>query len=262
MQVASNILLQSDAGAAGPGPASQAGQMQIMLCDRDLRSRLRLGRVLRRQGHSLTNVIDTAELADGRALAGIDLLILGIDCLDAADITFCQSIRSDSQIAVMIFAERPCEHNCVRALDAGADDYLPKTASDAELTARIRALARRAGLGTPQPAATALAAVAFDGWRYQPQRRMLTAPAGNIVILTDAEHDLLWTLLRNAGVPLGRDRLLELTRQRCRSSVDRSIDVLVSRLRRKLRIDGQAEPAIQTIRGLGYMLMTQVRPVP
>ena len=97
----------------------------------------------------------------------------------------------------------------------------------------------------------------FDGWTVSLPRRELQAPSGAVVDLTGAEFDLLVSLLDHAGRVIARERLIELSRTRMGDSTDRSVDVLVSRLRRKLTTEGSAPPIV-TVRGVGYMFNTTV----
>ncbi|WP_374652327.1 winged helix-turn-helix domain-containing protein, partial [Rhizorhabdus sp.] len=141
-------------------------------------------------------------------------------------------------------------------LEIGADDYLPKPFSTRELMARVRAVLRRGGMDRQSDVSRRNEA-SFDGWTVNFPRRELTSPTGAIVDLTGAEFDLLSSFVHNAQRVIARERLIELSRTRLGDASDRSIDVLVSRLRRKLQSAGKDAP-ITTVRGVGYMFNAEV----
>ena len=140
-------------------------------------------------------------------------------------------------------------------LEIGADDYLGKPFNPRELIARVRAVLRRRAEALPPVESAKL--YRFEGFTADPQIRRVTDPQGGDVELTGAEFDLLKTFLERPGRVLSRDQLLDLTRGRDGDVLDRSIDVLVSRLRRKLAESGAA-PLFKTVRNGGYQLAAKV----
>ena len=141
-------------------------------------------------------------------------------------------------------------------MELGADDYLPKPFGTRELIARIRAILRRVGVERG-PDEQRENEARFDGWIVNFPRRELRSPTGAIVDLTGAEFDLLGSFLSHPQRVIARERLIELSRTRMGDSSDRSIDVLVSRLRRKLSTEDRPAP-ITTVRGVGYMFNAEV----
>lgn len=115
----------------------------------------------------------------------------------------------------------------------------------------------RRGAGEPEAAERPRGILRFDGWTINQPRRELRSPTGAVIDLTGAEFDLLVSLCDHAGRVIARERLIELSRTRLGDSSDRSIDVLISRLRRKLSSAGNAAPIV-TVRGIGYMLSAAV----
>jgi DNA-binding response OmpR family regulator len=168
----------------------------------------------------------------------------------------CRALRQKMDVPIIFVSAKGSETDRVVGLELGADDYIAKPFGTRELVARVRAVLRRPPLaegGRKDQAGT----ISFDGWTMSLPRRQLKSPTGAIVDLTGAEFDLLTALCDNAQRVIARERLIELSRARLGDSSDRSVDVLVSRLRRKLSGTGRDAP-ILTVRGVGYMLNVPV----
>jgi two-component system OmpR family response regulator len=146
----------------------------------------------------------------------------------------------------------------ILGLEMGADDYLGKPFNPRELLARINAVLRRQSAAQTASAAGGATAFAFLGWRIDFRLRELRNPAGARVAMTSAEFDLLRTFCERPGRVLSRDSLLDLTQGRGAGSFERSIDVLVSRIRRKIETDPQDAALIKTVRSGGYMFTPSV----
>jgi two-component system, OmpR family, response regulator len=151
------------------------------------------------------------------------------------------------------------EADRVLGFELGADDYLPKPFGRRELLARVRAVLRRTRpvAGAEKAAQRAARQLRFDGWTVDTARRELLSPGGVIVDLSGAEYDLLLAFLEHPHRVLARDQILELSRGRLAERDDRSVDVLVSRMRRKLEGEG-GTAMIKTVRGSGYLFLPQV----
>jgi len=150
----------------------------------------------------------------------------------------------------------------ILGLEIGADDYLPKPFSARELLARIKVIFRRTRELDANTSQVRTDQINFAGWSLDTQRQLLTSPAGIAVSLSQSEYELLYILLSHAGRVLSRDQLLDLTRGREAGPYDRSIDVLIGRLRRRLGDDAKNPLIINTVRGRGYMLNATVHPRP
>jgi two-component system OmpR family response regulator len=149
------------------------------------------------------------------------------------------------------------ETDRIIGLEMGADDYLAKPFNPRELLARVKAVLRRAG--TARAATSTIGRVlAFDGWRLDTARRQLFSPEGMLVPLRAGEYELLLAFLDHPQRVLSRDQLLDLARGRNASAFDRSVDVQVSRLRRKIEPDPAEPRLIQTVRGGGYVFSAVV----
>jgi DNA-binding response OmpR family regulator len=187
----------------------------------------------------------------------VDLVILDVMLPGTSGLDICRTIRRDSDLPIIILSARTDETDRVLGLELGADDYVPKPFSTKELLARIRAVLRRRSADWQKPQ-DQRGLLRFQGWTLDIRKHELIAPTGARVELSGAEYALLVVLLDNAQRVIGRERLLELSRTRLSDSSDRSVDVLISRLRRKLSQDDEGGHLIRTIRGVGYMLTAPV----
>ncbi|MEO7319987.1 MAG: response regulator transcription factor, partial [Chthoniobacteraceae bacterium] len=177
----------------------------------------------------------------------LDLMLPGLDGFEVL-----KQIRHKSDVPVLMLTARGDEADRIVGLEIGADDYLPKTFSTRELLARIRAVTRRTTRATPGAAADKEIVIA--GLRIRPGSR--TAVLGDAPLtLTPVEFELLLSLARAKGRVKTRDHLLEEIRDRDYEVFDRSIDVHISALRRKLGDDPKAPRFIRTVRAAGYMLL-------
>ena len=231
--------------------------------------------ITRLLGHYLTTQgFRVSELASGAALMGllpndapaIVLLDLGLPGEDGFVIA--RQLREHWHCGLIIVSGRGDAVDKVVGLEIGADDYVTKPFDLRELLARIKAVARRLGSadstpGQLQATATATAPAErvrwrFDGFELDLAARRLTDAQARDVALTSGEFDLLCALVRHGGRVLSRDFLLEATRGRDGGPFDRTIDVLVARLRKKLEADPQDPQLIKSVRGAGYILVSHV----
>lgn len=234
----------------------------ILLVEDDGPLRLLTSRALRQSGYNVLTAATGAEMWVTLRENTVHLIVLDIMLPGTNGFDLFRKLRRESDVPIIFISARGSEEDRVLGIELGADDYLAKPFSTRELAARVGAVLRRAGgaeIGGETGAdGQSLDEVSFDGWKVSLVRRELRSASGAIVDLTGAEFDLLATFLSYPQRVLGRERLLELSRSRIGESSDRSIDVLVSRLRRKLQSDG-AEPPIITVRGVGYMFRSEVK---
>lgn len=206
--------------------------------------------------------VDTA--ADGitmdKTLAGshFDLVILDIMLPGEDGLSLCRRLRAESALPIILLTAISEETDRIIGLEMGADDYLTKPFGPRELLARIRAVLRRSGNQVPVHDTAQGQVMSFAGWRLEPAKRELTHPNGALVSLTGGEFDLLLALTRNPGQVLSRDKLLDLTKGRTAAPFDRSVDIQLSRLRRKIEADASNPRLIKTVRGGGYLFTAEV----
>lgn len=224
----------------------------ILLVEDDPALRMLTTRALQENGYMVRPAAAAPEMWLALEKGPVDLVLLDIMLPGTSGLDLCRALRKTSDVPIIFISARASETDRVVGLELGADDYLAKPFGTRELVARVRAVLRRPALDRMRSEREARM-IKFDGWTVNLPRRELLAPSGASIELTGAEFDLLIALLDHAQRVIARERLIELSRTRLGDSSDRSIDVLVSRLRRKLSSAGKEAPII-TVRGIGYML--------
>lgn len=217
----------------------------LLVVDDDQRLCALLTRYLAAEGFLVT-VAGDAEAARAKLQAlAFDLLILDIMLPGISGLELARSLRADSGVPILLLSAKGEPDDRIVGLQAGADDYLAKPFEPRELVLRINAILRRARSGRGGGDAVHFGAFAFD-----PERGSLSE-AGRQVHLTETETALLTLLARNAGEAVGREELAKVSDA---GSV-RSVDVQMTRLRRKIESDPRFPRYLQTVRGTGYILM-------
>jgi two-component system OmpR family response regulator len=187
----------------------------------------------------------------------IDLVVLDVMLPGEDGLSICRRLRTSSSIPIIMVTARGEDIDRILGLELGADDYVVKPFNSRELVARIRALLRRAESG-PTPARHRPRPLTFAGWRIDPPARELHDPDGVRITLTSVEFDLLLAFCRNPGQVLSREHLIELVHGGLAGSVERSIDVHISRIRQKLEPDPKDRSMIKTVRLGGYVFTPAV----
>lgn len=204
----------------------------------------------------------------GQALLGLqaqdpaDLILLDLKLEHESGLRVAQDIRRDSAVPIMMLTGKGDETDRILGLEVAADDFMMKPFNLREIVARVRALLRRSTQLSQTPRSLVQRVsegLVFDGWCLDLTRRTLLNPAGEMVDLTYGEFNLLNVLLSSANRVLSRDYLLEKTHGTQTESFDRTIDVLILRLRRKLEPNPKAPHYIKTERGIGYRFEATVK---
>ena len=202
------------------------------------------------------------EIAPVMARDTIDLIILDLKMPGEDGMQIARELRAESDVPIIILTGRKDEADRVMGLELGADDYLTKPFSPRELLARIRALLRRArAQETIADGLSRIRAYRFAGWELNVRLRRLKSPHGETIPTTNSEFNLLVAFLAAPQHVLSRERLLELSRLHDDEVYDRSVDVQVGRLRRKIEPKGAGTQLIRTERGAGYVFTAAVETV-
>lgn len=234
----------------------------LLIVEDDPEIRALVALLLESEGFRVRTASDAAEADAALATAAPDLMILDVMLPGESGASLCRRVRAVSPVPILMLTARGDEIDRVLGLEGGADDYLVKPFAPRELVARIRALLRRSRLAAPAPAAETRRRFAFDRFVMDLDGRDLRDADGLPVTLTSAEFDLLAAFVQRPRRVLGRDQLIDAVSGRDADPFDRTIDVLISRLRRKLAAASPATALISTVRGGGYLFTQVVRPVP
>ncbi|MCB1778026.1 MAG: response regulator [Candidatus Competibacteraceae bacterium] len=228
----------------------------LLIVDDDLGLRELLGDYLSRNGFRVSSVADGRGLWAALDQDAVDLIILDLMLPGDDGLTLCRNLRARSRMPIIMLTARGDDTDRIIGLEMGADDYLPKPFNPRELLARIKGVLRRVRdpLGDPGEAKR----FHFAGWTLEVAARQLVAPDSVLVPLSASEYRLLRVFLERPQRVLSRDQLLDLTQGREAAPFDRSIDVQVSRLRRRLRDDPREATIIKTLRNEGYLLTVPV----
>ncbi|WP_352452307.1 response regulator [Mesorhizobium sp. M0106] len=204
-------------------------------------------------------------VADSRAMSRVlnekpvDLMILDMRLADEDGFDVMRQLGSPPEAPIIIITgHRRDEVDRVVGLELGADDYITKPFSLRELLARVRAVLRRSGSAQPQPRGKKHIRYRFAGWELDMRMRRLRSPAGEATPLTAGEFNLLAAFLKSPQQILSREQLLAASRVHDEEVFDRSIDVQILRLRRKLEVNPSEPKLIVTERGAGYIFATAV----
>ncbi|BCQ27472.1 response regulator (plasmid) [Caballeronia sp. NK8] len=209
--------------------------------------------------------------ANGRQMRAVleqqgapDLIVLDLMLPGEDGLVLCRELRAGKfrDVPVLMLTARNEEADRILGLEMGADDYLPKPFAVRELLARIRSVLRRTRMLPPgMEVSESAAMLGFGDWRLDTTARHLLDAEGTMVALSGAEYRLLRVFLDNAQRVLTRDQLLNLTQGRQADAFDRSIDLLVSRLRQRLRDTAREPRYIKTLRSEGYVFSAEVKPI-
>jgi two-component system OmpR family response regulator len=244
--------------AAAESDMSKSPHILVVEDDRDISGLI--ARYLRANDCRVTLAADGRDVDRLLGENQINLIVLDLMLPGEDGLSLCQRLRTRSTIPIIMLTARGDEVDRILGLEIGADDYLAKPFNPRELLARIRAVLRRASLTALSPIAGSARLLGFLGWTLDRTLRELRNPEGARVALTDAEFGLLQVFCERPGRVLSRDQLIELTQGRSAGAFERSIDILVSRIRRKIEGDPQQPSLIKTVRAGGYLFTPTVEP--
>ena len=229
----------------------------ILVVDDDREIRKLLERYLAEHGFRVSAAQDGRAMLRHLGLGRIELIVLDLMLPGEDGLSLCRRVRQTSAVPIIMLTAAAAETDRIIGLELGADDYLAKPFNPRELVARIRAILRRSA-AVPDRLNRRAAAYSFDGWRLDRVKRELHSPDGVLVPLSKGELELLTAFLDHPQLVLNRDQLLDLAFGRSGNLFDRSIDVQVSRLRRKIESNPADPSLIKTVRGDGYLFTAAV----
>ncbi len=244
-----NIFAESVTGALG----------RVLIVNKDPQMRQALIAYLGQHSCPTVAIDDPTHVMQQIESGGFSLVLLDLELGQKDGMDVLRQIRRRSSIPVIVLSgQQQDDFDRVLSLELGADDYLAKPVNLRELLARARATLRRQEMGRiGKSDLRQRGGFRFGDWELRRKTRSLANPAGHPVVLTKSEYALLVAFLESPGCTLSREQLLQATRTQ-EDIFDRSIDVQVLRLRRKLTWDGDDRPLILTERGVGYLFQSRV----
>jgi two-component system, OmpR family, response regulator len=239
-----------------------ADQEHVLVVDDDLEIRSLLVDYLKRHGVRASAAADGAEMRKALDNSRFDLIVLDLMLPGEDGLSLCRQLRTSSEVPVIMLTALSEDTDRIIGLEIGADDYICKPFNPRELLARMRAVLRRAralpeNLGQAE-SESLCRTIRFANWTVDTVARHLLSPQGVVINLSGAEYRLLRIFLQFPNRVMNRDQLLDLTQGKTTDAFDRSIDVLVSRLRTKLSDNSREPQIIKTMRGDGYYLACDV----
>lgn len=234
-------------------------QFNILVVEDETGIRKLLEEYLGENGYGVTSVGDTQAARDCLDNGDFHLVLLDLNLPGENGLSFARHLREKSTIGIIMLTARTDAIDRIVGMEMGADDYIPKPFEPREVLARVKALEWRLGQiqggATPAPRKDkGDAVIGFDRFALDTEaRRLEDVEDGQEVRLTTTEYNLLETFLRNRNKVLGRDQLLELAHNRPLEPYDRSIDVQITRLRKKIERNASHPELIKTVRGVGYI---------
>jgi len=235
----------------------------VLIVDDDRGIRELVGAYLEKNGMRVSLAANGREMRSVLESGAPDLIVLDLMMPGDDGLVLCRELRAGKfrAVPVVMLTARNEETDRIVGLEMGADDYLPKPFAVRELFARIRSVLRRTRMLPPgMEVSESAQLLAFGDWRLDTTARHLLDAEGTIVALSGAEYRLLRVFLDHPQRVLTRDQLLSLTQGRQADAFDRSIDLLVSRVRQRLRDDAREPRYIKTLRNEGYVFSVLVAP--
>ncbi|MCK3832585.1 MULTISPECIES: response regulator [Pseudomonas] len=239
--------------ARGPGNVSR-----LLIVDDDGEIRALLKKFFVQHAYEVDVAADGEAMWAAIARQRPDTIILDLMLPGEGGLSLCQKVRAQMGIPIIMLTAMGELSDRIVGLELGADDYLTKPFAPRELLARLRAVQRRAGQPVGAASEHSRPIIAFSGWHLDITCRELRSPEGVMIPLSGGEFDLLVVFLEHPQRILTRDQLIDLTHGRDHDAFDRSIDVQVSRLRRKIEPDCKRPDLIRTVRNGGYLFTAPV----
>lgn len=230
-----------------------SGEASVLVVDDDPVTRNCLAEYFSAEDYRVLCAATAEEAEDIIAREDVDLVLLDIRLPRKDGLTLTRELRVNSGVGIILVSGKQDEIERIVGLECGADEYVTKPFNPREILARAKNLIRRVRqAGEAVPAAVRARPVMFGDWSLHADRRQLVDSSGDEKELTEGEFQLLRAFLRHPGQTMSRDQLLDQIRNREWVPSDRTVDVLVGRLRRKLKDDPASPKVILTVHGAGY----------
>ena len=235
-----------------------SGSTSILIVDDDPRLCRTLARYFKQEGYTAHIAISGAQMRQRLAIETPDLVILDLILPDVDGFSLARELRANYDLPIVILTGKADTVDKVVGLEIGADDYVTKPFDERELLARVRSVLRRTAKSTRNGAEAPVSVACFAGWRLDLYSYELTSSSGEPVALTPHEFQLLSAFIQHGNRVLTREVILEQVADRNWSPDDRSVDVLIGKLRKKLEQNPRDPQLIETIRGIGYRLKAKI----
>jgi two-component system torCAD operon response regulator TorR len=232
----------------------------VIAVENELALQAILNEALGAEGYSVKTARNIANFRRIDGALQADLYIIDRNLPDGSGLALVKELRQRPSCGIIMLSQTNNEADHILGLELGADDFIVKPFRTRELVARVGAVLRRSARAVQtEPEGRTHVDYCFDGYRVSCSARQVLSPKGENISLTTAEFDLLAALLRNRGKVCDRDQILAFMKGRSWSASDRTVDGLVSRLRRKLPVEGaKGQAYIRTVHGVGYAFARQI----
>ena len=230
----------------------------ILIVDDDERLRRTVSRYLKKEGYVVREAGTGKEMRKRLAAEVVDLVILDLMLPDDDGLDLAREVRSESDVGIIMLTGKVDTIDKIVGLEVGADDYLTKPFDHRELLARVRTILRRVPKDKMRGPESSISSVHFEGWTLDLVTQELKSPTGDLVHLTGNQFQLLVSLVTQAEQPLSRREIAKLMGGRNWLPLNRSVDVLIGKLRKKIEIDPKEPKLIKTVRGVGYKFAARV----
>lgn len=232
--------------------------VSLLVVDDDARICRLLSRYLSDEGYRVHTATCGREMRQILAATNVDLIILDLVLANEDGLALARELRAHSEVPIIMLTGKADMIDRVVGLEIGADDYVTKPFEERELLARIRSVLRRSSPATLSQAVGRSNVASFGGWELHLNSHQLSGPDGNDIVLTTHEFQLLCALVRRPQRIFTREEIATIVAGKSWTPIDRSIDVLVAKLRKKLGDDPNRPELIQTVRGVGYRFIAPV----
>lgn len=230
----------------------------ILVVDDEPGMRRLVSRTLSLEGYRVEAAANGQQMDRALSQKSVNLVLLDLKLPGEDGFSLARKIRSQSDVPIIILTGQDELIDKVVGLEIGADDYITKPFDGRELVARVRAVLRRHRQTGQAPVLTSTKGVQFNGWHLDFASRRLTSPEGPVVPLTSFEFQVLCELASRPNRVLSRDQIVDLSLNRERSPVERNIDIVISKIRRKLGDNFKSPKFIMTVRNQGYTFIAKV----